>query len=128
VRPDQIRRYARHVLLPDVGGAGQRRLLSGAVVLDTLEGPAEAAALYLAAAGVGRLVVRDPGVVAAPGYLFEEEDVGRTRLAAARARVAAQNPDVTVTADGDGVALPPCPDLEAAARAALEAVRRLACS
>ncbi len=127
LRDDQIRRYARHVLLPDVGGVGQRRLLEGAVVVDALDGAAEAAVTYLAAAGVGTLVVRDTATVAAPGFLFEAGDVGRPRLEAARARVAALNPDVRVVAAGEGVRLADCPDLAAAARAALDCVRTLAC-
>jgi adenylyltransferase/sulfurtransferase len=128
VRDDQIRRYARHVLLPDLGGVGQRRLLGGAVVLGSLAGAAEAAALYLAAAGVGTLVVRDRGVVDAPGFLFEQADVGRARVDAARDRVAALNPDVTVADSGAGVALGACDDLPGAARAALAALRELACA
>ncbi len=127
LRDDQIRRYARHVLLPDDGGVGQRRLLEGAVVVDALDGAAEAAVTYLAAAGVGTLVVRDTATVAAPGFLFEAGDVGRPRLEAARARVAALTPDVRVVGDGDGVRLAACPDLAAAARSALDCVRALAC-
>jgi molybdopterin/thiamine biosynthesis adenylyltransferase len=115
------------VLLPDVGGIGQRRLLGGAVVVDALAGPAEAAVTYLAAAGVGTIVVRDPGAVAAPGFLFEAGDVGRPRLEAARERVAALNPDVRVADAGAGVALGPCPDLATAARAALAVLRTIAC-
>jgi molybdopterin/thiamine biosynthesis adenylyltransferase len=127
-REDQIRRYARHVLLPDVGGTGQRRLLGGAVVIDSLDGATEAALTYLAGAGVGTIVVRDEGAVTAPGFLFETADVGRPRLEAARERIARLNPDVRVVASGDGVPLPACADLEAAARAALAAVRTLLCA
>jgi len=126
MREDQIQRYSRHILLPDVGGIGQRRLLDGAVVVDDLGGGAEAAVAYLAAAGVGTLVVRDGGVVDAPGFLFESTDVGRARLEAVRERVARLNPDVRVADEGEGVRLPPCPDLAAAAAAALSIVRTLA--
>src|SRR5215467_1918318 len=110
MREDQVHRYARHILLPDVGGIGQRRLFQGAVVVDDLTGEAEAAVAYLAAAGVGTLVVRDRGVVEAPGFLFEASDVGRATLDALRERVAALNPDVAVASEGDGLPLPPCPD------------------
>jgi len=125
-RPDQIERYARHILLPDVGGIGQRRLFAGAVVVGDLGGAAEAAVAYLAAAGVGTLVVRARGVVEAPGFLFEASDVGRPKLDAVRVRVAALNPDVSVAGEGDGLPLPPCSDLAAAASAALSIVRTLA--
>jgi adenylyltransferase/sulfurtransferase len=126
MREDQIQRYARHILLPDVGGIGQRRLFEAAVVVDELAGETEAAVAYLAAAGVGTLVVRDRGVVEAPGFLFESSDVGRPRLDAVRDRVAALNPDVSVLAGGEGLPLPPCPDLAGAASAALSIVRSLA--
>ena len=95
------------------------------MVVERLEGPAEAAVAYLAAAGVGTIVVRDEGRVAAPGFLFEIEDVGRPRVEAARDRIARMNPDATVAAAGDGVPLPACADLPAAAEAALAAVRTL---
>jgi len=128
VRDDQVRRYSRHVLLPDVGGVGQRRLFGGTVVVDALEGATEAAVLYLAGAGVGTIVIRDGGRVDAPGFLFEAGDVGRPRLDAARERIARQNPDVKVEGDGAGVTLGPCDDLAGAARAAQDVVRALACA
>jgi adenylyltransferase/sulfurtransferase len=122
----QIRRYARHVLLPDVGGTGQARLLAGAARLERVTGAGEAALLYLAAAGVGTIVVADGGVVDAPGFLFEAADVGRPRLDAARDRVAALNPDVRVVADGVGVAVAAEGDeLEDGARAARLALEEL---
>jgi adenylyltransferase/sulfurtransferase len=122
VTEEQIRRYARHVLLPDVGGTGQRRLLAATVVIDALEGAAEVAAVYLAAAGVGTIVVRDAGAVTEPGWLFEGEDVGRPRRDAARARIAAMNPDVRVVAAGHGELLDPGAD---GADAALDLIRKL---
>jgi len=108
LREDQIQRYARHVLLPEVGGRGQERLLAGAVAVAVGPGrDAEVAALaYLAAAGVGRLVLRgEPGgaLTAAEvkgGILYGAGDAGRVRLDALRARVAAINPDVEVVAGG----------------------------
>src|SRR6266540_2835661 len=93
---DQMRRYSRHLLLPELGGVAQARLGDGAVAIASLDAAGQAAALYLAAAGVGRLVVRDAGVVEAAGPLFEAEDVGRTRRDAAAVRVAALNPDCRV--------------------------------
>jgi adenylyltransferase/sulfurtransferase len=98
LREDQIRRYSRHVLLPELGGVAQAKLLDGAVAIERLDAAGQAAALYLAAAGVGTLVVADERVVAAPGPLFESEDVGRPCREAARARVAALNGDCSVVA------------------------------
>jgi molybdopterin/thiamine biosynthesis adenylyltransferase len=105
LRDDQIRRYSRHVLLHDVGGIGQARWLAATVVIDRLDAAGQVAALYLAAAGVGTLVVRDAGVVDAPGPLFLAADVGRARAEAGAERVAALNPDARVVArdeDRDG--------------------------
>lgn len=108
LREDQIRRYARHVLLPDVGGRGQERLLAARVVVALGPGrAAEAAALaYLAAAGVGTLVLvgdLDGPLGAdevAGGILFGAADQGRPRGQAARARIAALNPDVSIDEGG----------------------------
>jgi hypothetical protein len=61
VRDDQVRRYARHILLPDVGGLGQTALLVATARLDLRESEPEAeliAASYLIAGGVGSVVVR----------------------------------------------------------------------
>ncbi len=133
LRDDQVRRYSRHVLLPDVGGVGQKRLLAGAVTLDVLDDAGQAAALYLAAAGVGRLIVRDARSVFAPGPLFEVGDVGQARLAAARVRVALLNPDCVVEGGGAGeggggnavaLAIAPAADAVAAMAAGTAAARR----
>ena len=112
---DQVRRYARHILLPEVGGRGQERLLAAAVAIEVGPGrAAEVAALtYLAAAGVGRIaVLGEPrGALepaeAASGILYGEADLGRPRIDAIRARVATLNPDVTVLdeAPADAIAL-----------------------
>jgi len=60
VRDEQVRRYARHILLPDVGGLGQTALLESAARVDLRDGDAAAliAACYLAAGGVGTVVLR----------------------------------------------------------------------
>jgi len=109
LRDDQVRRYARHVLLPDVGGVGQERLLVAAVRVEI--GPsrhAEVAALvYLAAAGVGTLALAgdlDGAVTAADaaaGIAYGAADIGGPRGAALARRVAAINPDVRIVAAAD---------------------------
>ncbi|MBA3398165.1 MAG: hypothetical protein H0T89_36400 [Deltaproteobacteria bacterium] len=61
MRDEQVRRYARHILLPDVGGLGQTALLTSAVRLELRESEPDAellAAMYLAAGGVGGLMIR----------------------------------------------------------------------
>jgi hypothetical protein len=128
LREDQVRRYARHILLPDIGGVGQKRLLAAVVVVELGPDPAaESAALaYLAAAGVGRLLLAgdvDGAVTeaeAAVAILLGASDVGRPRLAAITDRIAALNPDVRVERAPAGapapgsVPLAPAPALPAA--------------
>ncbi|HUH01083.1 MAG TPA: ThiF family adenylyltransferase [Kofleriaceae bacterium] len=140
LREDQVRRYARHVLLPDVGGHGQERLLAAMVTVEVQPGDAAAivALAYLAAAGVGR--VRLTGAVDDPvterdvavGILYRPADLGRPRFEILAARVQALNPDVTVTrtdAPAD-VAVAPTGDLCEAlihgGHAATRALARLA--
>jgi molybdopterin-synthase adenylyltransferase len=106
----QIRRYARHILLPDFGGVGQARLLAAAARVRVGPArPAGAVALaYLAAAGVGTLVLRDD---ASHEPVSEREvqgtivlgvaDIGCARGDALARRLAALNPDVRLTV-GDG--------------------------
>src|SRR5205814_4432212 len=53
--PDQVARYARHLILPEVGGAGQRKLLNTSVLLLGAGGLGSPAALYLPAAGAGKV-------------------------------------------------------------------------
>jgi adenylyltransferase/sulfurtransferase len=132
VRDDQIRRYARHVLLPDVGGKGQEKILRATVRVEQASGAGEGAILYLAAAGVGTIVIEDRRAVDRAGLLYEAEDLGKSRLEAARARVSAMNPDVRVAESGDGgvrviveAASDPASQLEAGARAARRALEEI---
>jgi hypothetical protein len=92
------------VLLPEVGGVGQKRLLAASVEVDDAGGAAGTAIVYLAAAGVGTIVVRDTRAVTAEdvGSLFEIGDVGRARDEAAAERVRALNADTVVTREGRG--------------------------
>jgi adenylyltransferase/sulfurtransferase len=56
---DQVQRYSRHIILPNVGGAGQRKLLDASVLVIGAGGLGSPIAMYLAAAGVGKLGVVD---------------------------------------------------------------------
>ena len=109
---EQIQRYARHILLPDVGGRGQARLLAGSISIDVAAGAAtEVALAYLAAAGVGRLVLRGATADAvtaadvADGLLLGVGDLGRPRGAALADRLVALNPEVVVDEDDGPTAL-----------------------
>ena len=136
MREDQIRRYARHVLLPDVGGRGQERLLAAQVAVDLTAGPAAVAAVaYLAAAGVGRIALLGDGPIsaddAATGILYGVRDVGRTRIDAIRERVALLNPDVSIVEDpSDAIPLAGSDSVAGAlwegGRAAAAAIARIA--
>lgn len=98
---DQLDRYARHIVLKEVGGAGQRRLLDSHVAVVGAGGLGSPAIQYLAAAGVGRLTLIDDDVVSLSNLqrqtLFATADMGRRKVTVAAERVAALNPDVRVT-------------------------------
>jgi molybdopterin/thiamine biosynthesis adenylyltransferase len=97
---DQLDRYARHIVLKEVGGAGQMRLLSATVALIGVGGIGCPAAQALAAAGVGRLVLIDDDRVALSNLqrqtLFTTGDIGRPKVDAAAEAIARLNPDVDV--------------------------------
>ncbi len=97
---DEIRRYGRHLSIPEVGAAGQRRLKQGSVLLVGAGGLGSPAALYLAAAGVGRLGLVDHDAVDVSNLqrqiLHDTRSVGRSKLESARERLAALNPHVEI--------------------------------
>lgn len=96
----QLDRYARHIVLKEVGGAGQQKLLASTVALIGAGGIGSPAIQYLAAAGIGRLMVIDDDVVDLSNLqrqtLFGTADIGRPKAEVAAGRVAAMNPDVKV--------------------------------
>ena len=97
---DEVLRYSRHLILPDVGVDGQRRLKGARVLLVGAGGLGSPAALYLAAAGVGHLGVVDFDTVDVTNLqrqvLHGTRDVGRSKLASATDRLADLNPHVEV--------------------------------
>ena len=98
---DQLDRYARHIVLKEVGGAGQRKLLAASVAVIGAGGLGSPCLLYLAAAGVGRLTVIDDDTVALSNLqrqvLFGTADIGRTKTAAASEALGRLNADIVVT-------------------------------
>jgi adenylyltransferase/sulfurtransferase len=94
----QLDRYARHIVLKEIGGAGQRRLLGARVAVIGAGGIGSPAVQYLAAAGVGTLRVVDDDWVSLDNLqrqvLFGTGDVGAAKVEAAAAAVARLNPDV----------------------------------
>ena len=99
---DQRERYSRHILLPEVGEAGQARLLKSKVLLLGAGGLGSPAGLYLAAAGVGTLGMVDADVVDASNLqrqiIHATSRVGKPKVESAAATIAELNPDVKVVA------------------------------
>ncbi len=97
----QLDRYARHIILPHIGGAGQAKLLAAHAVIVGAGGIGCPALQYLAAAGVGRLTIIDDDKVSLSNLqrqvLFGENDIGVPKVEAAKAAIASINPDVEVT-------------------------------
>ena len=105
IRPTQLRseqkaRYRRHLTLPEVGEAGQSRLLESRVLILGAGGLGSPAALYLAAAGVGTLGIVDSDVVEVSNLqrqvLHRSADTGRPKTDSAREALTALNPEVKV--------------------------------
>ncbi len=98
--PEERHRYSRHLSIPGVGVDGQLRLKHASVLLIGCGGLGSPAALYLAAAGVGRLGIVDPDVVDVSNLqrqiLHGESWVGRPKLESAAARLREVNPHVVV--------------------------------
>jgi molybdopterin/thiamine biosynthesis adenylyltransferase len=99
--PDQLERYARHIVLREIGGPGQQRLRNATIAIVGAGGLGAPAALYLAAAGVGRLTLIDHDAVSLSNLqrqvLFRTEDVGRPKVEAASDALCRLNPDVAVS-------------------------------
>lgn len=97
---EQIRRYSRQIILPQVGGKGQRKLLDSKVLLIGAGGLGSPAGLYLAAAGVGTLGFVDSDVVDLSNLhrqvLHQTDDVGRPKTESAAGTIQALNPDVEI--------------------------------
>ncbi|MGE5505815.1 MAG: HesA/MoeB/ThiF family protein [Actinomycetota bacterium] len=95
---DQMRRYARHIILPEVGGVGQARLLESRVLVVGAGGLGSPVILYLAAAGVGTIGVVDDDTVEMSNLqrqvLHATGRIGMAKVDSAAAAVAEINPDV----------------------------------
>ncbi|MCC7391851.1 molybdopterin-synthase adenylyltransferase MoeB [Candidatus Sumerlaeota bacterium] len=97
---EQLERYARHIILPQVGGRGQRRLLDSRVFVVGAGGLGSPILLYLAAAGVGTIDIVDDDVVDRSNLqrqiIHSTDDVGEAKVESARAAIMTLNPDVKV--------------------------------
>src|SRR5213083_1657651 len=97
---DQINRYKRHLILPEVGMEGQKKLLNAKVLVVGAGGLGCPISLYLAAAGVGTIGLVDFDTVDASNLqrqiLFTTADIGKPKVEVAAQRLKALNPDVKV--------------------------------
>lgn len=98
----QLLRYSRQVMLPDIDIDGQEKLLAARVLIIGLGGLGSPVALYLAAAGVGQLVLSDFDEVDLSNLqrqvVHTQADIGRSKVDSARDQILALNPDIAVTA------------------------------
>lgn len=101
----EIERYARHLVLAEIGGPGQQALARARVLIVGLGGVGGPAALYLAAAGLGGLTLVDDDAVALSNLqrqiIFDTADIGRAKVEAGADRLRALNPGVAVTVVAD---------------------------
>jgi molybdopterin/thiamine biosynthesis adenylyltransferase len=99
---EEVERYARHLVLREVGGPGQQALKAARVLVVGAGGLGAPAALYLAAAGVGTLGLVDPDTVDLSNLqrqvIYAMGDIGRPKTEASAAHLAALNPNVAVEA------------------------------
>lgn len=100
--PEEVARYARHIVLPEIGGAGQQRLLRARVLVVGAGGLGSAALLYLAASGVGTIGIVDDDRVSLSNLqrqvIHGTPDVGVAKVGSAERAIARLNPGVAVEA------------------------------
>jgi molybdopterin/thiamine biosynthesis adenylyltransferase len=100
--PEQEARYSRHMLLAQMGKEGQEKLLAARVLIVGMGGLGSPVAMYLAASGVGHLVLTDFDVVELSNLqrqiIHHTDDVGENKVASAKATIHDLNPEVEVSA------------------------------
>ena len=97
---EEIERYARHLVLREVGGPGQQKLKSASVLIVGAGGLGSPLSLYLAAAGVGTIILADPDEVERSNLqrqvIYADDDLGRPKVDAAADRLHSLNPHIFV--------------------------------
>ena len=98
--PYQVQRYSRHIIMPQVGSGGQRKLLDAKVLIVGAGGLGSPISIYLTLAGVGTIGIVDFDTVDVTNLqrqlLHYNEDIGRPKVESARSTLLAYNPDVNV--------------------------------
>ena len=96
-----LRRYARHLVLPEIGVAGQEKLAAANVLVVGAGGLGASCLMALAASGIGRISIVEPDHVELSNLprqtLYETADIGRPKALAARDRLEEMNPDIRIT-------------------------------
>lgn len=99
-REDQIERYSRQIILPNVGGKGQEKFLNAKILIIGAGGLGSPCALYLASAGIGKIGIVDSDVVELSNLqrqiLHSTKDVARPKVESAKERLIAINPDIEI--------------------------------
>ncbi|MEP1230672.1 MAG: HesA/MoeB/ThiF family protein, partial [Litorimonas sp.] len=102
MNPDQIKRYARHLVLKEIGGAGQNALLAARIAIVGAGGLGGPVGLYLAAAGIGHITIIDDDVVDMSNLQrqvqFTTSDIGESKAALMASKLAHLDPDITTQA------------------------------
>ena len=98
--PEQVTRYSRHIIMPQVGSAGQRKILASKVLIVGAGGLGSPVALYLTLAGVGTIGIVDFDTVDLTNLqrqiLHQNDDIGRPKVQSAKETLLRYNPDVNV--------------------------------
>ena len=102
MKDDQLLRYSRQIMLPDMDIAGQQRLIDSSVLIIGLGGLGSPAAMYLAAAGVGKLILADNDVVELSNLqrqiAHSQDSIGVSKAESGKQRLLGINPDIEVVA------------------------------
>ena len=118
---EQIHRYSRHIILKEVGGAGQKKLLSSSALVVGAGGLGSPVLLYLAAAGVGRLGIADGDLVELSNLqrqvIHKTQDIGKSKVLSAQEAIRDINPDCKVDVFPEHLNTTNIPDYEAVAPA-----------
>jgi adenylyltransferase/sulfurtransferase len=97
---EEIRRYSRHILMPELGVEGQKKLKQASVLLVGLGGLGSPLAMYLSAAGIGRIGLVDHDVVDETNLqrqiIYSNDQVGKSKLASAKERLQGINPHIQI--------------------------------
>lgn len=100
LNPEQLARYNRQIILPDIGIAGQEKLLNSKVLVIGIGGLGSAAVLYLAAAGAGTIGLADADVVAVSNLqrqiIHFTPDLGKPKILSAQEKISRLNPEIKI--------------------------------